>query len=146
MITRNIELNTSPCSNAGQAIGGAYAWGNKEGQAALPALRGLSSSTFDVILMADVVYDPPTYLPLVQALIDLSHTETRIILAFRERHPDNADFFVAVRQHFEVTEIPFTFTSSMTPIDSAFHDAGNKDKAKGKACIDVKIFEMRKLS
>jgi predicted nicotinamide N-methyase len=87
LIQRNIDLNIPSSSQqppaAARAAG--YAWG--ESKAALGA------EAFDVILMADVVYDPKYYSALVQALRDLSHAGTVVTLAHRERHPDAALFF-----------------------------------------------------
>ncbi len=101
LIRRNIDLNIPPPSPAAAAAASSshpppatataaaraagYAWGGSK--------AALGAEVFDVILMADVVYDPKYYSALVQALRDLSHAGTVVTLAHRERHPDAALFF-----------------------------------------------------
>lgn len=95
---------------------------------------------FDVILLADVVYEPKYYSALVKALRDLSYSETLIIFAHRERHPDCSWFF---------TEADREFSRKMVHCD--FQVEGERGSEEGPAwrgggkaaCQDVVIYEMR---
>lgn len=95
LIQRNIDLNIPPAAGssssngAAAAVAAAYAWGGSK--------AALGADAFDAILMADVVYDPKYYSALVTALRDLSHWDTVVTLAHRERHPDAALFFLVGR-------------------------------------------------
>lgn len=94
LIARNITLNLGPKSSA-RAL--PHAWGTDPS----PEL----GAPFDTIVMADVVYDPATYELLVRSLVALSHPQTEVLLAHRERHPDNALFFTSVQKHFRLEQL-----------------------------------------
>ena len=72
-------------------------WGDDEAHARL-------KPPFDVILLADVVYEPEGYSPLIASMKALSSAETVTLMAYRHRHPDDHKFFTELDQHFVVEE------------------------------------------
>jgi predicted nicotinamide N-methyase len=73
-------------------------WGNDADLAAVDAV--------DLVLAADVVYEPECFEPLLKTLRALATTrETTVLLAYRPRHPDGSVFFERVAEFFDVTVV-----------------------------------------
>lgn len=95
---------------------------------------------FEVILLADVVYEPKYYSALVKALRDLSYSNTVITFAHRERHPDCALFFAEADKDFSRKRVDCEFLVE--------GEGGREERPAGRgggkvACRDVIIYEMR---
>jgi predicted nicotinamide N-methyase len=74
----------------------------------LPLSWGVDTlaETFDLIVAADVLYDFDQYPGLVQTLLQLSHTETSILVAYKLRFPDSEAWFLdEVEPFFAVAEL-----------------------------------------
>lgn len=64
------------------------------------------SEKFDLILAADVLYDFDQYPGLVQTLLELSHTDTSILICYKRRFPDSESWFLdEATPYFSVTEV-----------------------------------------
>lgn len=133
LMDRNITLNLGTQSSAQAA---AHCWGT-EPDATLGA-------PFDVIVMSDVVYDPCLYQPLVDSMVALSHPKTLVLMAHRERNPDNAIFFAKCREHFKVIEVAHgqvgkgRYGGAPEPTPSA----GAGETKPTRTCSDVFVYEM----
>jgi len=141
LIQTNIDLNVSPppsslpssSSSPSSCIARAYAWGGdrsnlfveERGEEDEGGREDEVKGKFDAILLADVVYEPKYYSALVKALRELSHLQTIITFAHRERHPDCALFFQESDLCFERERV------------------GWEGGREGGACQDVVIYEMR---
>ena len=62
----------------------------------------LLSPPFDVILAADVAYDPSLYSELMCSLVRLSHSHTLLLLSHELRKREERLFFDLLRQNFRV--------------------------------------------
>mmetsp|Transcript_14752 Transcript_14752/g.27320 ORF Transcript_14752/g.27320 Transcript_14752/m.27320 type:complete len:204 (-) Transcript_14752:416-1027(-) len=64
------------------------------------------SEKFDLIVAADVLYDFDQYPGLVQTLLELSHSDTSILICYKTRFPDSEAWFLdEAEPHFTVQEI-----------------------------------------
>lgn len=62
---------------------------------------------FDVLLAADVVYDPKYVTQLVECMLSLSNPETLVLFAFYKRAEDSsAAFWKLLPQFFDIQKIP----------------------------------------
>lgn len=91
------------------------------------------SSTIDTLLLADVVYDPDLYVPLIATLSKLVPLDAErsfpieVVLAFRYRNPDSHLFWSSLEKAgFSYSEFRFQFV----------------DEEASGACQDVKIFQI----
>jgi len=119
LLKRNVELNGSSASAV------PHHWGE-----AHPHIRG----RFEVVIMADVVYDPKRYSPLVKSLISLTEPTTTVFWAHRSRNPDDALFMEEAQKHFDITSVEWA-TKGVS-----------KEAICSRCCDDVILYRMRKKS
>ena len=109
LLEKNIELNKDAVkANSNVVEAKKIVWGDKEDSNALKEFLG---SRIDVVLVSDCVYYEASLKPLVSTLLDLADDATEILISFEERESAQKQavqegFFVLVREHFVVQEIP----------------------------------------
>lgn len=138
LIQTNIELNLPASSPNPPSFCSAlaYTWGEDSEFLSDGGERKRSDGCFDVILLADVIYEPKYYSSLIKALRKLSHPNSLILLAHRERHPDAAIFFEEVDQEFERARVKFE-------IENKKGQEAREHRGPRMACQDVVIYELR---
>jgi len=96
------ETDASSCVRCG-----ALPWGDADAAHALSAAAG---GSFDVVLVADCVYDPAGYEPLCATLSHLAAANPKVVilLSYRHRNPESHRFFEMLRgpSGFTVAELP----------------------------------------
>jgi predicted nicotinamide N-methyase len=102
----------------------------------------LLSSSPDVVVLSDVVYDPEGYAPLVASLEALAKTpETVVLMAHRSRNPKEHQFFEMLDRSFS-----FSLVDWQQDLDTS-EDAGSAESDAKAAVVDpalqdVKIFRI----
>lgn len=109
--TLRVNEMCGPRTGVGTAAVAPLAWGSSD--------AGAFVGTFDVLIMADVVYDPRFYDALLDTCLRLvpEGSLLEIYWAFRMRHEDNQLFVDSFQRHFETAVLPRdgdTFCANVT--------------------------------
>ncbi|XP_065063220.1 protein N-lysine methyltransferase METTL21D-like isoform X2 [Rhopilema esculentum] len=100
LMEKNISLNTKSFKEA-KITAKKLKWGED--------LENFTS-TYDVILMADLIYYKESIEPLIQTMVGLSSKGTKILMSHEERTTGNKQelerqFFELAKEHFEIKKI-----------------------------------------
>ena len=136
LLTLNAALNTQLLDDvAGGSSAGARAVSAAEMLWGCPA-HVEAHDAFELVVMADCVYDPAGYEPLLQTLnflcdrVDPASPPLLIVLAHRHRHPEDWRFF-------EKLDVQFSMV-----VTAQVSLAGRGDAGHGKWGHDVKIMHI----